>query len=145
MTQAFHITLMGLKSRWSGCLCSPFGQLRPLPISVTLGEMTALISGGFLVLLLLASPAQQEPAHTPSSDAACRAAEQGEPVGGQQPGRERSARASGPIVSLNLHFSVIKPGSAFQLGLEASLLSGQGRRMMALLNLGRQDGPEGLM
>lgn len=45
----------------------------------------------------------------------------------------------------NLHFSVIKPCSGFQQGLEASLLSGQGRRVMALLNLGHQDGPEGLM
>lgn len=78
MTQAFHFTLMAFKSRWWGCFCSPFGQLSPVPVSVTLGEMTALISGGFLVLLLLASPAQQEPAHTPSFDPACRAAEQGE-------------------------------------------------------------------
>lgn len=54
-------------------------------------------------------------------------------------------RGSQAPSSLNLHFSVIKPSSGFQLGLEASLLSGQGRRMMALLNLGHQDGPEGLM
>lgn len=50
-----------------------------------------------------------------------------------------------PLSRLNLHFSVIKPCSGFQQGLEASLLSGQGRRMRALLNLGHQDGPEGLM
>lgn len=46
---------------------------------------------------------------------------------------------------LNLHFSVIKPCSGFQQGLEAPLLSEQGRRMVPLLNLGHQDGPEGLM
>lgn len=50
-----------------------------------------------------------------------------------------------PWCLLNLHFSVIKPCSGLQQGLEASLISGQGRRMMALLNLGHQDGPEGLM
>lgn len=58
-----------------------------------------MISGGFLVFLLLARPAQQEPAHTPSSDPACRAAEQGEHVGRQQHGRGCSARESGPVVS----------------------------------------------
>lgn len=104
MTQAFHFTLMGLKSRWWGCFCSPFGQLSPLPVLVTLGEMRALSSGGFLIFLLLASPAQHEPAHTPSSDPACRAAEQGEHVGRQQHGRGCSVRESGPFVSAQFTF-----------------------------------------